>query len=350
MEELVIVGGGIAGLSCLNALLDQQISPLLLEGGTIGTPKMCGEFLAPPAVSLLQHWDIGPVQRVQEARFFSGRREFTMRFPMVAGGMARSDVELGLAARAQRFGGRIQQQAFISDITPATAHSPYIFRLQSGEEIRAKSAIFATGKYGQSTPSLPYYGIKLHLNQVVAPATLLMYSVKNAYFGLVPITDTQSNFACLVTSAAIARAGSCKHFFATLVAANKTLQALVDQTNGEDLPWFEGRAPAFCQKSVPAWPAAYWIGDALATVPPAIGAGFYHSISSGLLAAQGYLQQDPVGYLQRVRAEFQWCLRLGGLMHRILLNPMLATAAFPLLQHTPGLLRQCLQRLGYQAS
>jgi hypothetical protein len=29
---------------------------------------------------------------------------------------------------------------------------------------------------------------------------------------------------------------------------------------------------------------------------------------------------------------------------------MLATAAFPLLQHTPGLLRQCLQRLGYQAS
>jgi flavin-dependent dehydrogenase len=132
VEKVVIVGGGIAGLSCLNALLDRGVSPLLLEGYTIGTPKMCGEFLAPQAVALLQNWDIGPLQEIQQASFFSKNKKFEVVFPKPAGAISRSEVELLLAKRAQKKEGRIREKALIQKIIPGTKSAPYIFHLASG--------------------------------------------------------------------------------------------------------------------------------------------------------------------------------------------------------------------------
>ena len=69
LEKVIIIGGGVAGLSCLNGLLDQGQSPLLLEEKTIGLPKVCGEFLAPFASLQLQKWGIGPIQPIKEVCF-----------------------------------------------------------------------------------------------------------------------------------------------------------------------------------------------------------------------------------------------------------------------------------------
>lgn len=80
LEEVVIIGGGVAGLSCLNALLDQGISALLIEGSTIGTPKMCGEFLAPIAAQQLQRWDVDPLIPIPHAAFYAGIRQLDIHF------------------------------------------------------------------------------------------------------------------------------------------------------------------------------------------------------------------------------------------------------------------------------
>ena len=290
MEELIIVGGGVAGLGCLNALLDHNVSPLLLEGSAIGSPKMCGEFLAPPVIEPLKQWGIGPLQTIKQARFIGTNTAMQCSFPRPAGAYARHQAELELAVRARKLGGRILEQSPIKHITPPTKQSPYVLQLASGETLQARAVIFET-----------------------------------------------SNLTCLVKREVVEAVGSCHDFleatltrFSSLRAtqSNPVIQgsALDCFASLEKTDWLEGPAPAFGMKTRPNWSSAYWIGDAFASVHPAIGYGFAHSVTSALLAAKYYLKQDPSGYQMMLQQTMRPKRMIGFGMHHLLQKPRLCSA------------------------
>lgn len=346
MEELVIVGGGVGGLSCLNALIDRGFSPLLIESSTIGSPKMCGEFLAPPVMSQLRQWGIGPMQAIKQAQFFGTHHALTLAFPREAGAYARHDAELQLAARAKSQGGRILEQSPIRDITPATPHTPFILHLTSGHEIQARDVIFATGKFSQQTNASMYVGFKTHIPHVYQSETLLMYSFSGGYLGIVPVGSELSNMTCLVKRDVIDKFGSCRAFLNQLdshVGWAKAQPIYFSET----LDWLEGPAPAFGMKIIPKWPHAYWIGDAFASVHPAIGYGFAHSVSSALMAADYYLKRDPIGYHQALTRLMRPKRIIGKCMHHVLQKPRLVSAMSSLFGAAPGLSHQLLKTLDY---
>lgn len=348
MEEIIIVGGGVAGLSCLNALVDKGFSPLLIEGAKLGTPKMCGEFLAPKAVQILERWNIDGIEPIKQAYFKQNNTTLPIQFTQWAGAISRSKVEILLANRARLNQARIQEQTYITEVKPATLTTPYIFTLASGVEIRAKTAIFAIGKYNQTQHvSLPYYGIKLHVPYVETANTLHMYSRHNAYFGIVPIGDEMSNVACLARQKIVAQAGSCREFFRQLLNSDVLFKPLAEHIQFDDSHWFESKAPDFQVKRIPDWPHAYWIGDALASLHPAIGSGFAHSITSATLAAECYAQNHLSIYHTAARKQVLPKAWIGKLMHHIMLNPLLARTAFSLLNTSPKLLNAFLYQLNY---
>lgn len=348
MEELVIIGGGIAGLSCLNALLDHDVSPLLIEGGNIGSPKMCGEFLAPPAITLLNKWEIGPIQSIHHARFNSTSSQFNFVFKQPAGAMMRSDAECQLGLRANNLGGRIRENTRLAKVIPAINTSPYLLYLESGEIIEAKTVIFATGRLGQTVAqrkTLPYFGIKLHLDAILEPNTLQMYSSSGAYFGLVPISTTTSNLTCLLKYSMVKNQDS-KNILMHLI---KKFPVLSNVFNPDIIgfDWLTTPAPDFGIKKTPDWNSSYWIGDASVSLPPATGLGFAHSIKSGISSADYYLQNKRELFAKLTLTEINKKIILGKLFHYIMLNPFLTSMAFPLLQSSPWFLNKCLKRLGY---
>ncbi len=348
LEKLVIIGGGIAGLSCLNALLDNHVSPLLIEGGCIGSPKMCGEFLAPPALSLLENWGIGPVETISRVHFHSAHSQFNFMFPQPAGAMMRGAAEIQLGLRAKRLGGRIREDTQLMDIIPATQTSPFILKLKTGEHIEAETAIFATGRLVKNTAKkiqLPYYGIKIHIDSVLEPHTLQMYSTQGAYFGVVPVSTGKTNLTCLVSKKD--HALNDKKLLFRLIKKFPALTIFLRENEVEKQDWLMTSSPEFNLKKLPGWSNAYWIGDALGSLPPAIGLGFAHSLNSGILAADYYLQNKPHVFLNISLAELNRKKILGKLMHQIMLNPLLTAMAFPLLKNFPPLLTQSLKRLGY---
>lgn len=343
----MIIGGGVAGLSCLNALLDQGISPLLLEGSYVGKPKICGEFLAPSAVELLQQWGIGPIKDIRHATFLTKHREINLHFSPSAGAFNREQAETLLAERARKKAGRIRENTLIVNIKPSTTHSPYAFELASGEEIQAKSAIFATGKYSQAHLSInrfPYFGIKTHFSHVVKPDTLIMHSHEGAYFGIVPISENLSNFACLVKRNVIEKAGSCHTFFEHLMATHSSLQPFSSHLS---LDWLHGPTPSFQLKKTPAWINSYWIGDALASLPPAIGSGFSHSICSAILAANVYLKNNTSLCLKKSKKQLKQKMIMANAVHHLLLSPTLANMAVSLFPSNSWLVKWCMRKLVY---
>ena len=345
MESVVIIGGGIAGLSCLNALLDQGVSPLLLEAATIGTPKMCGEFIAPQTVDLLQNWGIDSIQPIQKIIFSAKNKKFNLTLQKSAGAIARNAVEHLLAERAREKGGRIRENSSIQKIIPATISNPiYTFYLPTGEEIHAKTAIFATGRIGQTTSIPPIYvGIKTHIKHILEPATLMMYSVKDAYFGIVPISQDTSNCACLVKREAVENSGSCHEFLYHLIKEHAHLSDL----KFNELTWLEARTPEFGKKIIPEWPNAYWIGDAIASLHPAIGSGFAHGMTSAMMAVDYYLQNNPSEYRKICLQGIHSKLQIGKWLHQLLLQPTLSFCMLPLLQFNPWISVLLQKKLGY---
>lgn len=349
LEKIVIVGGGIAGFTCLNALLDKQISPLLIEGGQIGSPKMCGEFLAPQALNILEQWNIGPIMHIQQARFHSSSRNFNLSFQDKAGGFMRSEAEYQLSARARKLQGRILENAPINKIVPPTSTTPYLLYLKSGEVIETETAIFATGKWlpnDEKKIPLPYYGIKLHINQIFSPNKLEMYSKAGVYFGVIPVSHTQSNMTCLIKHSKIMKQES-KYFFLDLMNQFPKFKFLLKNINLEEVDWLTGLSPDFKIKKLPLWKNAYWIGDALVSFPPAIGYGFAHSVNSALMAADFYLQKKSDDFNKIIYEGIHIKFFLGKLMHHIMLQPFLSSMVFPFLKNSPWFLNKCLKCLGY---
>jgi len=346
MEKVIIIGGGVAGLSCLNALIDQGVSPLLLEEKTIGLPKVCGEFLAPLAALQLQKWGIGPIQSIKKVCFLVNNKQTDIPFPHPAGAFSRMDAEFGLAKRAYDKGGRIREHIGIKKIVPPSNHSPYVIDLESGEQILAETIIIATGKLNPSTSPIafPYQGFKIHVPVVLHPETLFMsHYAGGAYFGLVPINAETSNLTCLAQRKVIEKWGSCRAFFQHLIQVTPLLKEM----DISSIQWLEGKAPEFKAQAIPDWKNAFWIGDALASFYPAIGYGFAHSVNSALCAAHFYLHGDVVLYNQFIKNEIKHKLWLGKLMHYSFMHPSISGFLLSLTRTYPGFAQFLMKKAGY---
>ena len=69
MKNVLIVGGGIAGLSALNRLVDLGISATLVESGTYPSHKICGEFFSSECLPILSSWDVEPIEKIEHISF-----------------------------------------------------------------------------------------------------------------------------------------------------------------------------------------------------------------------------------------------------------------------------------------
>ncbi len=342
MEKIVIVGGGVAGLACLNAFIDKELSPLLIESSLIGSPKMCGEFLAPLAVEQLNAWDIGPLQTIKYGQFLSDdRARVQLSFSRPAGAYQRHLVEIELAMRARANGARIIEQSPIKTLIPATASSPFVLHFASGEPIEAQDIIFATGQFSTSKLASDFVGFKTHLPHMIKPETLLMYSLLGGYLGIVPVGSNLSNLTCLIKRSMIEKAGSCKTFLSQFLASNGLPEDIIESD------WLEGAAPSFGLKKRPNWPHAYWIGDAFASIHPAVGYGFAHSIHSALLAVNYYLNNDAPGFHQTLQHLIRPKRMMGQCMHYLLQKPRLCRFASAWIEANTSITHRLLTILDY---
>lgn len=306
LEEVVIVGGGIAGLACLNACLDRGISPLLVERGEIGSPKMCGEYLPPDVVCLLEKWELGPIQKLSGILITAKAKSLFIQ--RNAGAMARSEIEMQLAKRAKQLGGRIVENSNACDIA-------------------CKTLFLATGKKDRKDYpyiGFPYIGFKAHFSHTHFEPKLIMHCIPGGYFGVVPISESMSNITCLVKK---------QHAPSFLAGQNR------------EILWKECPVPEFGPNKGNYLPHVYPIGDAIGSLPPASGGGASHSLSSAISSVEYYLKNDPLGYREASKAEFYKKYRMARFLHFIMQRPKLADCVLRNLP--PMILNSILHRIGF---
>lgn len=341
--DYLILGGGIAGLSAAKRLLERGISPVIIEGGSYPSHKVCGEFISPSSLPLLHQWNISPVP-IKGVHLHGSQRDLFFRFPEPAGSLSHLTLDFNLAKQIESQGALLLTQTKVELLLPAKEGEEFhTLRLSSGKELKTKHLFIATGKIPH--PSIPkkpvaFIGFKTHFSELSLDSTLHMFSLPGAYLGLVPIEEGKANIACLATIKQVQSYPSPEKFMMHLIERQPILRDLLKSGTNLFETWMQAQIPAFGFRHCPSWPRTYWIGDAAMTVPPACGNGLSLAIASGYFSAEFAIKGDAQGFnsfwIKHCRSQLFFSKGLHGLF----LNPVLGDFFLRLGQSFPFIPRQ----------
>jgi flavin-dependent dehydrogenase len=353
-EEVLIIGGGVAGCAASIALARRGRSVTLIEREPTPRHKVCGEFLSGEALEDLHAIgiDVASLGAVplNYVRLAAARRAAEAPLPFPAASLTRKTLDTALIAAANAAGVRIKPGRTVQSLNRSTANL-WKATLDDGTTYEAPTAFLATGKHdlrGHSRPKDPhqwvafkmYYRMSAAQTADLADASeLTLYA--GGYGGIQPVEDGITNFCCVVQRKYFARAGlrwegllekmqqDCPHLAMRLVGAEPLLEKPITVTH---IPY------GYLRRATED--GLYCIGDQAAVIPSFTGDGISIALHTARRAAAAYLAAEPAQVFQpQLRSAMLPQMRLAEAAANGL-NNALARAVLPFcLRVWPGAMR-----------
>ena len=149
-DEVLVLGGGVAGCAASIALARKGRSVTLIEREPTPRHKVCGEFLSGEALEDLHALGIdvaslGAVP-IDYVRLAAARRAAEAPLPFRAASLTRKALDTALIAKAVTAGVRVERGRSVQSLSRATANL-WQATLDDGTTYEAPTAFLATGKH-----------------------------------------------------------------------------------------------------------------------------------------------------------------------------------------------------------
>jgi len=337
VKQIVIIGGGVAGLSALNSLADLGMAAVLIEGGEYPAHKVCGEFISPESLPILANWNIYPPAEINRISLTSNTSSLSFALFEPAKSYSRYDFDLCLANRAREKGSQILTKTQVIKIEKNRIH------LDNGEVVFYSDLIVSAGRFFGRVSPPQYYGIKGHLQGLSVKNHLEMFPFKGGYAGLSPIDDDYANFACLIHKSNHTLPTPLQSVFYLAPQLEKRLEsaALLFKE------WMVCPVPAFGMKKTASLANTYFIGDAGGTIPPASGLGLSLAITSGYMVAEYALKGDYLSFQKAWKKKYRKVFYYGQCLHRMMMNPILFHSGIEIGKIFPKMAPQLFKKTRY---
>jgi flavin-dependent dehydrogenase len=285
--DVVIIGGSLAGAACASELTRRGIDAVAFERDRFPREKVCGGFLSPGAVDLLDELGVLDALRaagattVRSSRIRIGGREIPVELPRPGLGISRRTLDAVMANHAG------VQEGFVRSVR----RDGEMFTVQlEGAEVAARVVVDAAGKLSRFSKrrAVPQFGVQFY--EAGSRGDVLdFWFFEEGYGGAVTVERGRSNACFLVSKDAL------RNFESVFARATK-FPALATSP-GTVLLTQEGKTGG----SVPpelsclvTGPLAYnflssdfiSIGDAAGMVDPFCGEGMRHALDTGISAAK----------------------------------------------------------------
>ena len=311
-DEVLILGGGVAGCAASIALARKGRSVTLIERELTPRHKVCGEFLSGEALEDLHALGIDVVSLgavpINYVRLAAAQRAAQAPLPFPAASLTRKALDTALIAEAIGVGVRVERGRSVQSLN-RTAANTWQANLNDGTALEAPTVFLATGKHdlrGHDRAKDPHHWVafKMYYRFTAAQTAdladaseLTLYA--GGYGGIQPVEDGIVNFCCVVQRHYFARAGlrwegllarmqqDCPHLAMRLDGAKPLLDKPIAVTH---IPY------GYIRRATGE--GLYCIGDQAAVIPSFTGDGISIALHTGRQAVAAYLAGEPAQVFQ----------------------------------------------------
>lgn len=303
--DIVIIGGGLAGLTAANLLAKKNKNVLLVEKKTYPFHRVCGEYISNEVTSFLKKEDLFPtdVDMSDICTFqLSSVRGKSISMPLDLGGFGISRFVLDefLYKKAKSSGAEFMLQTQVEDITFDAKEDHFMILLDNGEGLIAKHVIGAFGKRSKVDKSLDrdfikqrssYIGVKYHIKTDFDPRTVALHNFEGGYCGINKIENDKYNLCYLGSRDHLRVSGNIEEMEQAYLWKNPYLKKIWEESEFLfDKPEVINEVN-FSPKN-PIENHLLMAGDSAGLITPLCGNGMAIAIHCGKLAAESILGFD----------------------------------------------------------
>jgi flavin-dependent dehydrogenase len=296
--EVLIVGGGLAGLTAAIHLSRYRISTVVIEKNAYPKHKVCGEYVSNEVLPYLNWLGIDPLElgakKIDRFLLSTQNKQVESKLPLGGFGLSRYVFDYSLAEKARAQGVLIKEYT----VTDIQFEKDY-FRVitNSGQSMTARIVIGAYGKRAALDTKMnrefishasPYLAVKTHLKGDFPEDLVALHNFKGGYCGLSKVEDGSIN-ACYITDfESFKKFRDINEFQQQVVFKNPNLKTVFENCEPRFQKPLTISQISFENKN-PVEQHILMCGDTAGLIHPLCGNGMSMAIRSAQLVSQGIL-------------------------------------------------------------
>ena len=361
--DVIIVGGGLAGLTSAIHLSTRKKRVLLIEKNEYPKHKVCGEYISNEVLPYLNSLGINPInegaKQITKVHISTTKSNLIKgELPLGGFGMSRYFLDNLLVKKAHLNGVQILKDTvdsihFKKDSFTITTKSSGVFQ--------SKITIGAFGKRSSLDQKMkrkfiqkksPYLAVKIHVKGVFPENLVALHNFKGGYCGVSKVEDNAINVCYITEYRSFKKHKNITDFQEQVVFKNEHLRKIFKESS----PVFEKPltiSQVSFQTKNPVEDHIIMCGDTAGMIHPLCGNGMGMAISSAQLASIRILQflngeiKTREGlekqYLRDWNKEFKIRLKAGHFIAWLFRNQTISQIAYSILKRIPSLLPKMIK-------
>ena len=355
--DVIIVGGGLAGLCSAIHLSKFGKQVLLIEKNSYPKHKVCGEYISNEVLPYLNSLDFNPfnfgavhIKNFQLSTI--SNKTISTKLPLGGFGISRYSLDLELSKKAISNNVILLKQK-VSKID----FDNEIFTIYTKEDktYTSKIVIGALGKRSNLDVELkrnfiqkksPYLGVKIHVKGNFSEDLVALHNFKGGYCGVSKVENNVINLCYITNYSSFKKYRNIDDFQQNVVFKNTFLSKIFKEskpvwTKPLSISQISFEAKSLVENGV------LFCGDAAGMIHPLCGNGMSMAIQSAqivsplimdFLDGKTHRSQLEKDYISKWNKQFNWRLKAGHFIAALFRRDWLANILLNLIQLMPFLL------------
>ena len=361
---MVIIGGGLAGLSAAIHLRKHNFQVLLIEKNEYPKHKVCGEYISNEVLPYLNYlgvdvFELGAKKITKFELSSSKNKLVTSDLPMGGFGISRYALDEALFLKAKSIGVVVMQDSVVD-----VQFSDDAFKVEtkSNTTVTSKIVIGAYGKRASLDVKLdrnfikkksPYLAVKSHVKGDFPEDVVALHNFEGGYCGVSKVEDDSINLCYIADFEAFKKFKDIEEFQQKVVFKNDFLKSIFESTKAVfDAPLTISQI-SFENKS-PVENHMIMCGDSAGMIHPLCGNGMSMAIRSAQIASDliiDYLHKKIATrellektYTNTWNKAFASRLKMGHFVANVFRNNRMANLSIGILKTIPFFILYIIKR------